>query len=58
MLLLDEKPIRWNETVWVEWHSDDGFMLERYSEADEELVNIPPEEVGDTDGEEATEDED
>ncbi|MCF7838128.1 MAG: ABC transporter ATP-binding protein [Candidatus Marinimicrobia bacterium] len=43
---LDEKPITWNEAVWVSWHADDGFMLERYSEADEELMNTPPEEVG------------
>lgn len=27
--LLDEKPIRWNDKVWIWWHSDDGFMLER-----------------------------
>ena len=33
--LLDEKPIRWREDVWITWHADDGFMLERYSESDE-----------------------
>jgi spermidine/putrescine transport system ATP-binding protein len=27
--LLDEKPIRWNDEVWLSWHADDGFMLER-----------------------------
>jgi spermidine/putrescine transport system ATP-binding protein len=26
---LDEKPIRWNDHVWVWWHGDDGFMLDR-----------------------------
>jgi len=26
---LDEKPIRWNDPVWIWWHGDDGFMLER-----------------------------
>jgi spermidine/putrescine transport system ATP-binding protein len=36
--LLDERPIRWNEDVWVSWHADDGFMLERFSEADEALT--------------------
>jgi spermidine/putrescine transport system ATP-binding protein len=27
--LLDEKPIRWDEDVWLSWHADDAFMLER-----------------------------
>lgn len=44
--LLDERPIRWHEDVWVHWHADDGFMLERYSESDEKLMGTPPEEVG------------
>ncbi|OGD18786.1 MAG: spermidine/putrescine ABC transporter ATP-binding protein [Candidatus Aminicenantes bacterium RBG_16_63_16] len=26
---LDEKPIRWNDPVWIWWHGDDGFMLDR-----------------------------
>jgi spermidine/putrescine transport system ATP-binding protein len=26
---LDEKPIRWNDQVWIWWHGDDGFMLDR-----------------------------
>ncbi|HOT95564.1 MAG TPA: ABC transporter ATP-binding protein [bacterium] len=43
---LDEEPIRWNDAVWIWWHADDGFMLERYSEADEELMSLPPESVG------------
>lgn len=46
--LLDEKPIRWNERVWLGWHADDGFMLEKYSELDESLLQQPPEEVGET----------
>ena len=44
--LLDEKPIRWFENVWISWHADDGFMLEKYSEQDEKLIQLPPEEVG------------
>jgi spermidine/putrescine transport system ATP-binding protein len=28
--LLDERPITWNDSVWIWWHADDGFMLERY----------------------------
>lgn len=27
--LLDQTPIRWTEHVWIWWHPDDGFMLER-----------------------------
>lgn len=46
--ILDETPIRWNEDVWVSWHADDGFMLERYREADEAMMGTPPEAVGDT----------
>lgn len=45
---LDERPIRWRDKVWIRWHSDDGFMLERYREADENLISLPPEEVGET----------
>jgi spermidine/putrescine transport system ATP-binding protein len=44
--LLDEQPIRWRDRVWLDWHADDGFMLERYSESDESLVGLPPEKVG------------
>ncbi len=40
---LDEKPIRWKDRVWIWWHADDGFMLERYSESDENLIQVPPE---------------
>ncbi len=28
--LLDESPITWNDKVWLWWHADDGFILERY----------------------------
>ena len=40
---LDEKPIKWDDEVWISWHADDGFMLERYSKADEKLIHSPPE---------------
>jgi len=49
--LLDEKPIRWNEEVWISWHADDGYMLERYSESDEKLMSLPPENIGEMNGE-------
>jgi spermidine/putrescine transport system ATP-binding protein len=45
--LLDERPITWREEVWISWHADDGYMLERYSESDEALVAPPPESIGD-----------
>ncbi len=49
--LLDEKPIRWGDAVWIYWHADDGFMLERYQESDERLMGTPPEKVGEATGE-------
>ncbi len=27
--LLDESPIKWEDTVWIGWHANDGFMLGR-----------------------------
>lgn len=41
--LLDQTPITWDEPVWIWWHADDGFMLERYRLEDEELLSLPPE---------------
>jgi hypothetical protein len=40
----------WKDEVWIWWHADDGFMLERYRAADEnagpdaarQLVGGPP----------------
>jgi len=46
--LLDEKPIRWNDSVWLSWHADDGYMLERYEEKDEAMLSLPPEETAET----------
>ena len=40
---LDEKPITWKDEVWVYWHADDGFMLDRYDASDQNLVGLPPE---------------
>jgi spermidine/putrescine transport system ATP-binding protein len=44
--VLDEEPIRWKDQVWLDWHVDDGFMLERYAERDENLMAMPPQRVG------------
>jgi spermidine/putrescine transport system ATP-binding protein len=43
--LLDRKPIRWNEEVYISWHADDGYMLEHYDATDEALVAIPAAEI-------------
>lgn len=39
--LLDEKPPKWDDHVWLSWHFDDCYMLEKYSEADEQLLTMP-----------------
>lgn len=46
--LLDEKPIDWDEPVWLTWHADDGYMLERYSVVDERLLTLPDDEFLET----------
>jgi spermidine/putrescine transport system ATP-binding protein len=43
--LLDRNPPTWEDQVWLSWHADDGFMLQRYREADEKLLTIPDEET-------------
>ena len=50
--MLDERPIKWKDRVYISWLADDGFMLERYSEADEELLQAPPQSVGEIELEE------
>ncbi|NLZ60762.1 MAG: ABC transporter ATP-binding protein [Lentisphaerae bacterium] len=50
--MLDERVIQWKDQVFVSWLADDGFMLERYSEEDEELLEAPPQNVGEIEAEE------
>lgn len=38
--MLDQKPVRWEDEVWLGWHADDGSMLQRYTEADEALTSV------------------
>ena len=38
--LLDEKPIRWGDDVWLCWDADNGYMLDDYAPLDESL--LPP----------------
>ncbi len=47
--LLDQHSIKWGDQVWLSWHADDGYMLEQYSEIDEDLLLLPPENIGDMD---------
>jgi spermidine/putrescine transport system ATP-binding protein len=44
---LDEKPLRWQDPCWIWWHADDGFMLDHFRKADESLLAVPPQRVGD-----------
>jgi len=44
--ILDRTVITWGEKVWVWWHEDDSFMLERYSEIDTSLTELPSEAIG------------
>lgn len=37
--LLDEKPITWHDKVWIWWHADDGFMLERFQQSVDESLH-------------------
>ena len=39
--LLDQKLIRWEDDVWISWHADDGYMLDRYSAKDEHMMEMP-----------------
>lgn len=40
--LLDQAPITWNDEVYCWWYPDDGYMLEQFTEADADLVQMPP----------------
>jgi len=44
--MLDEKALNWNDKVYIYWLADDGYMLEHYSAKDEDLVEEPPQVIG------------
>jgi spermidine/putrescine transport system ATP-binding protein len=46
--LLDTQPITWKDNVYIWWHADDGFILEKYNPSDEKLIEAPAEKVGAT----------
>jgi len=31
---LDEQPLKWGDAVWIYWHADDGFILDKFNRAD------------------------
>ena len=35
--LLDTTPITWKDVVWVWWHADDSYMLEKYTVLDHKM---------------------
>jgi spermidine/putrescine transport system ATP-binding protein len=43
--MLDTTPLTWEEEVWVSWNADDGYMLQRYEEADTHLLNLTAEDA-------------
>lgn len=45
-LLDTPQPITWKDRVFVSWHADDSFILERYNASDEKLIEAPSEKVG------------
>lgn len=40
--LLDQTPITWGDDVYCWWHPDDGYMLDQFTAADANLVQMPP----------------
>jgi spermidine/putrescine transport system ATP-binding protein len=43
--LLDTQPIQWKDRVFIWWHADDGFILERFNASDQKLVEAPSDKV-------------
>lgn len=41
-------PFEEGEKVWIWWSPKDGYLLERFSEEDADLTQMPPESVGET----------
>ena len=38
---LDERRITWGDDVWLRFEADNAYMLDRYAEADENLLSLP-----------------
>ncbi|MCL4120104.1 UNVERIFIED_CONTAM: hypothetical protein GTU68_017751 [Idotea baltica] len=39
----DEKPLTWKDEVWLNWHANDGYLLEDFDEEDRQLLSLPGE---------------
>jgi spermidine/putrescine transport system ATP-binding protein len=39
--MLEERQVKWKDEVWVSWHGNDSFMLQRYRPEDEGLLAVP-----------------
>lgn len=40
--LLDQAAISWGDEVYCWWHPDDCYMLEQFTDADADLIQMPP----------------
>jgi len=43
--LLDQKIIEHGNDVWISWHADNCYMLDRYNVRDESLLTLPDDDV-------------
>ena len=50
---LDERRITWGDNVWLRFEADNAYMLDRYAEADENLLSLPDTEESSVDALEA-----
>ncbi|HJO95350.1 MAG TPA: ABC transporter ATP-binding protein [Victivallales bacterium] len=39
--LLDEKPIIWEDEVWLSWNAEYGYLLDKYTEDDLDFLSMP-----------------
>mgnify|MGYP001157884161 FL=1 len=37
----DEEPFKWGDEVWVCWHANDAYLLEKFSEEDRQFLSLP-----------------
>tara|TARA_R110002096_G_scaffold4501_34_gene21282 strand:+ start:2371 stop:3558 length:1188 start_codon:yes stop_codon:yes gene_type:complete len=37
----DEKPLTWEDEVWIGWHANDGYLLKEFEEEDRQFLSLP-----------------